>query len=318
MVSFERIVGQQLTAAWSPCFRLYKDVKSKKKRPYYIEFLLPSFQRILIDRFFDSSGRLRGDMLPHVATLEVINFHGSGGEDLRWQLGFKLDTELGDWMRDLFHTDAHDPHFPISVHGGRWGEEAKEDVIDSIKLLIGGTAMQELHWDYQAKPFEDEDQNRKAATVLENTLSMEIAASLDHSCHLAVATDRDEQAGIEPDIYHEISNRFYEKEGASVDRASDMYHIFAGTGLVWHGGVRHAGCPVPRSLQDTVHQVNACIQWKDRYFLDDLQKLCEVAGLNRVSRFFVTTFPREMCGSREEYLQAPPKESVFVSPASAN
>lgn len=274
-----------------------------KDRPYYIDFLAPTFRFQLIDRFFDNSGRLKEDILPHVLSLEKIEFKGSKKKDFRWQLTLRLDDELGDWLRKLFLTDAYDSAFPVNVHGGKGGDQVSEDVIDSFKLLIGGTEVQDIHLDFQARKFKMKERIELADAVLERSLSMELAASRDHTCHLAIATDRDPLSTIEASVYREVVSRFHEKEGSSVVSMPDKpYDIFQGTGLVWHGAVRHAGYFVPKKLTPIVDCVMRQIQWKDEYTEDDKKKLCGIENLNCISRFFFTTFPKELCNSRSQYL----------------
>jgi hypothetical protein len=118
----------------------------------------------------------------------------------------------------------------------------KLEEMHELKVLLGGTAMQNFHVDVQVKERRKEEAEARKLAMQSNTLLL--SGSLQHPIRLAVKNH------YEDDRWEEIKRTFRrdrERTKAYVVNKEDKngkYGMFRCHGMVFDGQVMHAGMPV--------------------------------------------------------------------------
>ena len=171
--------------------------------------------------------------------------------------------KVGAFLEKCSENERQDPTCPYDIQG--------IDRIDSIKLLVGGTKVQRLHYDSGIQERLDEETLHIAKEVWAYSHSILLSMSYEYRCRLAVGTDK-----ADMDFTALVKQEFddFKPTRRNANTGDPKFDFFEGMGLVWNGNVLHAGAPVCPSLIDEVEKLKDCIGWNvdhdTSYNLDDV------------------------------------------------
>jgi len=179
-----------------------------------------------------------------------------------------------------------------------------EDIYD-LKLLIGGTEMQRFHEDVAPKADHQDDASIKKA-IQNRCVTMLLNCNLGSPVRLACCA-----MNIPDDRWSEIRCNFRRKRGKTrayirePDEIGVPYKIFECAGVVFAGHVRHAGMPVPHYSQAGEDSAIKKLEERDAHKMEevDLPFLKTLKGLSEITRLFVTTWPQDEFGNKEDWIE---------------
>jgi len=193
-----------------------------------------------------------------------------------------------------------------------------EEVAD-IKILIGGTTVQEIHHDFEFR----EDVKARAESLPSKACSALFCCNEENPVRLAVSAnclnnnakwDWDE---VKSNFVREATKgprtraRVNEQESDAFGR----YGVFICAGIVFSQDVAHAGMPVQR-VGGGRHEKGGMDSAAMRKLLEgqekagDLKFLRSIDDLDRVSRVFVTVWPKDM--GKKDKMVAPDTVGIMA------
>jgi hypothetical protein len=176
----------------------------------------------------------------------------------------------------------------------------KLEEMHELKVLIGGTSMQHFHRDVETKKSRKAEAD--ARDLARRCNSMLLSGDLKHPVRLAVLNNYDK------DRWSEVVSAFRRDDERTqamvenvVDKINGRHGMFRCRGLVFHGEVMHAGMAVQgharRSKESAIEKL------VDKATQVNLQTLKKIKGLAEISRVFMSTWPQEEFGNKEDWVE---------------
>jgi len=184
------------------------------------------------------------------------------------------------------------------------------DEMHDMKVLVGGTAMQHFHQDLELKDEYKGDEDLES-DLERSCLTVLLSGSDAHRVNLAVLdvySDGDNGAQwstIKKEFRRDLPGThadFRERH----DKTHGRYGVFSSAGLVFHCAVKHAGMAVQNYRQAAE---SSAIKRLERQNAKgpgavDLPFLKGIEGLSAISRIFITTWPEDKYGKKEDYAKS--------------
>lgn len=182
--------------------------------------------------------------------------------------------------------------------------------MEELKLIIGGTDLQDFHLDFEAE--EDMRQDAEDEGVFLKANAMLLTCHEEKPARLAVLNPD----GKESESWKQVKSAFRradDKTRASITDNSSQWPphaIFRCAGLVFDGAVPHAGVPVQHYSQA---KDGSAIKKLEKQKLEkqkgtkgaevDLAFLKSIDGLSEITRLFITTWPMAEFGPKDLWVK---------------